>query len=87
MPTAKKKPLTEMDVRSLARAYTATNIKTLAGYAAAKDTDVDPEIKLRAIGMLLDRGWGKPAQDNTHMHEVKGEIRVVLRKMLDDPDD
>ena len=74
-----------MDVRSLARAYTATNIKTLAGYAAAKDTDVDPEIKLRAIGMLLDRGWGKPAQDNTH--EVKGEIRVVLRKMLDDPDD
>jgi hypothetical protein len=34
---------------------------------------------------LLDRGWGKPKQDNSH--EVKGEIRVILRKMLDDDDE
>ena len=60
-------------------------MRTLGGWAT--DPKTDEEIKIRAIGMLLDRGWGKPAQDNTHLHEVKGEIRVVLRKMLDGPDD
>jgi hypothetical protein len=55
-------------------------MRTLGGWAT--DPKTDEEIKIRAIGMLLDRGWGKPQQDNTH--EVKGEIRVVLRKMLED---
>jgi len=59
-------------------------MRTLGGWATA-DEGVDPEIKIRAIGMLLDRGWGKPQQDQTH--EIKGEIKVTLRKMLSDLDD
>ena len=37
-----------------------------------------------AFGML-DRGWGRPTQDNTH--EIKGEVRVILRKMIDGEDE
>jgi hypothetical protein len=37
-----------------------------------------------AFGML-DRGWGRPKQDNTH--EITGEIKVVLRQMLEDDDE
>ena len=40
--------------------------------------------RIRAADILLDRGWGRPKQDNSH--EVKGEIKVVLRKMLEDDD-
>jgi len=55
-------------------------VRTLAGWANGKDTN--DELKMKAIGMLMDRGWGKPQQDTTH--EVKGEIKVVLRQMLED---
>jgi hypothetical protein len=76
-------PKVPTDIRSLARAYTEANIAALGGIATGKD--VEMEHKLRAIGMLLDRGWGKPQQDQTH--EIKGEIKVTLRKMLDDHDE
>ena len=67
-------------LKSLCRAYTEANVKTLGGWAVGPETD--PDLKFRAIQALMDRGWGKPTQDNTH--EVKGEIKVVLRKMLED---
>jgi hypothetical protein len=35
--------------------------------------------------MLFERGWGRPTQDNNH--SVSGEVRVVLRKMLEEEDD
>jgi hypothetical protein len=38
-----------------------------------------------AFQQIGDRLDGKPAQDNSH--EVKGEIKVVLRQMLEDDDD
>ena len=47
--------------------------------------DLDTGRRLTAAGMLLDRGYGRPKQDNTH--EVKGEIKVILRKMLEDEDE
>ena len=61
-PTPKKK--TPIDLGSLARAYTEPMIKTLGGYACGND-EVEPDIRIRAIGMLLDRGWGKAAQPVT----------------------
>ena len=67
-------------LKSLCRSYTEANVRTLAGWANGKDTN--DELKMKAIGMLMDRGWGKPQQDTTH--EVKGEIKVVLRQMLED---
>ena len=45
-------------MRSLARGYTASCIASLGAYA--NGPKVEDDIKLRAIGMLLDRGWGKP---------------------------
>jgi hypothetical protein len=70
-------------LKSLCRSYTEANVRTLAGWA--NGPDVDDELKMKAIGMLMDRGWGKPAQDQTH--EIKGEIKVTLRKMLEDDDE
>lgn len=69
-------------LESLCRAYTEANIRTLAGWANGKDTNDD--LKYKAIMALMERGWGRPKQDQTH--EVKGEIKVVLRQMLEDDD-
>jgi hypothetical protein len=79
-PTPKKK--LPMDLKSLARSYTTRAISTLGGIAEGGESEA---ARVAAAIALLDRGWGKPQQDNTH--EVKGEIRVVLRKMLEDDDD
>ena len=77
MPNPSKKTPLELD--SLARSYTEEAIRQIA---AVLSNDVDTGRRLTAAGMLLDRGWGRPKQDNTH--EVKGEIKVILRKMLED---
>jgi hypothetical protein len=66
-------------MRSLARGYTASCIKTLGGYANGAETDAD--IKLRAIGMLLDRGWGKPNQPHTDAEG--GDLKIILRTIVD----
>ena len=79
-PTPKKK--LPDDVRSLARAYTHMGVKVLAGIA---ENGTSEPARVAAAVALLDRGWGKPKQDASH--EVKGEIRVILRKMLDDDDE
>jgi hypothetical protein len=81
MPVPNKKTPTELD--SLARAYTEVSIQTLGNYVNGPNTE--PDIKIRAISILLDRGWGRPKQDNTHT--LSGEVRVVLRKMLEDESD
>jgi hypothetical protein len=70
------------DIRSLARGYTNVCIKTLGGIA--KDGN-NEQARISAAAILLDRGWGKPQQDNTL--ELKGEIKVVLRKLLSDDED
>jgi hypothetical protein len=68
-----------MQLDSLARAYTDECIKQMAGVLI---NDPDSSRRLTAAGMLLDRGYGKPKQDNTHA--ISGEVRVILRKMLTD---
>lgn len=75
----KKSVFTEAHLKSLCRSYTEANIRKLAGFANAEQ-GVEPEIQMRAIGMLMDRGWGKPHQP--HDAKVDGELRVVIRKML-----
>jgi hypothetical protein len=54
-------------------------IEHLAGIADSGDSDA---ARVSAIGQLLDRGWGKPKTDNNHT--ISGEVRVILRKMLED---
>ena len=79
MPTKKKQTTREIDVRSLARAWTPLAIRTLAGIAENSPMDA---ARVSACGILLDRGWGKPNQP--HDAKVDGELRIVIRKMLKD---
>jgi len=65
-------------LRSLARSYTEANIRTLGGYA--NSPEVTDDIRLRAIGMLMDRGWGRPAQ--TQETTVKGALEVTIRDIM-----
>jgi hypothetical protein len=65
------------DIRSLARSYTATAIKVLAGIMQEKDSP--PAARVSAAQALLDRGWGKPAQ--TMEMTVK---RVSAQQLGDD---
>jgi len=58
MPTRKPKAIT--DVRSLARSYTETAIKTLAAIAGSKKAA--DSARVAASTALLDRGWGKAPQ-------------------------
>jgi hypothetical protein len=37
--------------------------------------------RVTAAGILLDRGWGKPAQ--THKGEVGDDIRVTIRTIIE----
>lgn len=74
-PRPKKRPPT--DVASLARSFTKDAIQTLGGIMKRGDKDA---ARVAAASILLDRGWGKPAQDNT----VHGELKITIRKLLDD---
>jgi len=80
MPTKAKKKTTELELRSLARGFTEISVQKLGGYVTAEK--VEPDIQLRAIGMLLDRGWGRPNQPTES--KVEGELKIVIRKMLSD---
>jgi hypothetical protein len=51
------------DIRSLARSYTKTCIKTLVGIAA--EPTAPAAARVSAAEALLNRGWGKPAQPLT----------------------
>ena len=52
-------------------------MNTLAGIMKRGGEEAN---RTRAAQVLLDRGWGKPAQDNT----VSGELKITIRKLLDD---
>ena len=77
VPDAKKKSVfTEAHLKSLCRSYTEANIRKLAGFANA-ETGVEPEVQMRAIGMLMDRGWGRPNQP--HEAKLEGSLEIILR--------
>ena len=64
-----------MEIRSMARGYTAKCVQVLAGLMTNEQTP--PNTRVQAAMALLDRGWGKPVQG------VAGEpdeppVRVVV---------
>jgi hypothetical protein len=79
MTTPKKKTVRELDLKSLARSYTKRAVLTLAGVSESSESDA---ARVTAAIALLDRGWGKPNQP--HDAKVDGELRITIRKMLDD---
>ena len=75
-------PDNEARLRSLARAYTDVSIQTLGNFVSGPNTD--PDHKLRAIVILLDRGWGRPAQSVEHKGaDGDNEIKIVLRTIME----
>ena len=76
-PTPKKKLPLELD--SLARAFTEEAIRQIS---AELSNDPDSAKRLQAAVILLDRGWGRPKEIKDL--KVSGEVRVILRQMLDD---
>jgi hypothetical protein len=70
-------PTVPTEVATLARAYTKRNIEILGGIA---EGNPDPRVKMEAISMLLDRGWGKVSQEVTHTGAGEnGAHEVIIR--------
>ena len=70
-------------MRSLARGHTELCIKVLAGIVSQEA--VPPAARVSAAGILLDRGWGKPAQP--HAREEGKDIKITIRKMIGGDED
>ena len=60
-------------IESLARSYTDTAIKTLAGIMMEQTSP--PMARIVAAKVLLDRGWGKASE--THHIDVNGETSLL----------
>lgn len=67
------------DLRSLARAHTELGIQTLAGIARNSTSD---SARVQAVGLLLDRGWGKAPQPHTGGEDDK-DIHVTIRQIIE----
>jgi hypothetical protein len=67
-------------IASLARSYTDTAIKTLAGIMMEQTSP--PMARIAAAKVLLDRGWGKCAQ--THHVDVNdgGTVLKVVNEIV-----
>jgi len=60
-------------IASLARSFTHTAIKTLAGIMMEQTSP--PMARIAAAKLLLDRGWGRPTE--THHIDVNGETNLL----------
>lgn len=69
------RPKEVAELKALAREHTAYAIEKLVHHIGNKD----PRISLVAIGMLLDRGYGKPAQqyDVSSTHDATLSVGVA----------
>ena len=60
-------------IASLARSYSRTAIKTLAGIMMEQTSP--PMARIAAAKVLLDRGWGKCSE--THKIDINGETSLL----------
>jgi hypothetical protein len=68
-----KMPKNRGHIASLARSYTRTAIKTLAGIMMEQTSP--PMARIAAAKVLLDRGWGKCSE--THKIDINGETSLL----------
>lgn len=69
-------------LESLARGYTEKSIERLGGYATGEG--VDPSIQIRAIELILDRGYGRPKQQKELTGPEDGPIQLVIRNLVEE---
>src|SRR5215472_16256925 len=74
----RKMPKNLGHIESLARSYTDTAIKTLAGIMMEPNSP--PMARVAAAKVLLDRGWGKP----TEMHHGEVDDNKPLLKVVNE---
>jgi|SRR3990167_4905507 len=68
-----KLPPEIMEVRALARTYTAEALEALVGIM--RDQKAAPGARASAAEALLDRGWGRPSQDtNVRVETTPGQM-------------
>ena len=67
------------DLRSLARSHTELSVQTLAGIARNSTSD---SARVQAVGLLLDRGWGKAEQTHAGV-DGKPAIEVTIRQIVE----
>ena len=81
MPT--RLPMTEVDIRSMARTYSRSMIAVLVSVARQKTAQ--PGARVAAANSVLERGWGKAPQAVT----VDGEadIKITIRHILEHVDE
>ena len=70
----RKMPKNRGHIESLARSYTETAIKTLAGIMMEQTSP--PMARIVAAKVLLDRGWGKPKEMR---HSEVGDNKTLLK--------
>jgi hypothetical protein len=66
---------TPTDIRSLARAYGKRGIQILGGLAETAESE---DTRIRAVNILLERGYGKPIQQHTHGGGEDGSGPIVV---------
>ncbi len=72
----RKMPKNRGHIASLARSYTDTAIKTLAGIMMEQTSP--PMARIVAAKVLLDRGWGKPKEmHHSEVNDNKTLLKVV----------
>src|SRR5262249_25625186 len=74
----RKMPKNLGHIESLARSYTDTAIKTLAGIMMEQTSP--PMARIVAAKVLLDRGWGKPKE----MHHSEVDDNKALLKVVNE---
>lgn len=65
------------DIRSLARSFSPTAVRTLAGIMRQKKAP--PLARIAACNSILDRAYGKAEQS----HELNADIQITIRKLFD----
>ena len=69
-----------IEIASMARGYTETVLKMLAGIVTREDAP--PTARIAAGQALLDRGWGKPTQ-SFDLHDERPPITEILNRIVD----
>jgi len=78
----RKMPKNLGHIESLARSYTDTAIKTLAGIMMEQTTP--PMARIVAAKVLLDRGWGKPKDmHHSEIDDNKTAIKTLAGIMME----